>query len=154
MDNRLKRVFGSYLLPEAAPSEEHERIKDLLHKWAEQRGYLKTYKRFDTGEIPDVLRTDNDKYLFVGDAKNAKNENTSNSQTIIRIFGYIKRFASLLGNPYSGGIIAIATNTNEAANEWVFALNTLCRLAEIQSNGYPPNFQVEKIDNRFDCKRL
>lgn len=149
MDRELKKILRAYqeVLAEGGPSPEHERLKTALDRWAEENGFPKSYKRFTSGEEPDVLRaTPDDKYLFVGDAKHADNEDPDNSQTLERIERYIKKFASLLGKPYDGGRIAIATNSESAAVEWVKALNFMCKRAGISANGNPPDFQVTKVD--------
>jgi len=69
---------------------------------------------------PDVLQgTDDDSLLFVGDGKDSANEDSSNSETLKRIQGYCQEFANHLGaNGYKGGILAIATNSAEAATGW------------------------------------
>jgi hypothetical protein len=103
----------------AGPGPEHERLKGELAAWANVRGYAKVYSEFRSGNKPDVLRgTPNDKYLFVGDAKDATNETAENTDTVARISGYFRDFAILLGDPgYRGGLLAIATNCVASARE-------------------------------------
>jgi hypothetical protein len=127
-----------------APGSEHERLKSELAQWAQSKSYTKVFSRFQNGGEPDVLRaTPDNAYLFVGDAKDAKNETPDNSETLQRIWNYVQEFTRLLGNPsYKGGYIAVATNSAQAAASWVIALNALARLAGItdgQGNG--PTFK-------------
>ncbi len=90
---------------------------------------------------------DKTKRLFIGDAKNAKNEKPSNEKTVKRIDKYIQKFAKLLKTPrVDGGTIAIATNDAQAAEEWVVTLQELCIKAGINgTNSVQPKFTVEKF---------
>ena len=128
-----------------APGEEHERLRSELTNWAIAKKYTNEYTQLKSGAKPDVLRgTEDSKYLFIGDAKDSANEDSTNGETLKRIQGYFQEFANLLGeNGYKGGILAIATNLAEAAASWVPALNTLARTAGITSKeGGQPNFIV------------
>jgi hypothetical protein len=79
-----------------------------------------------------------------GDAKDSENEDATNGETLKRIQGYFQEFAARLGGSvYKGGILAIATNSAEAAADWVPALNTLACTAGITGKGgVQPNFKV------------
>lgn len=99
------------------------------------------------GKKPDVLGgMESEDYLFVGDAKDFENEDSSNSPTVQRIQGYFFEFAGLLGNlGYKGGILAIAANSSEAASDWVVTLNALANAAGIRSsNGEDSNFTISE----------
>lgn len=101
--------------------------------------------QFTSGARPDVLRRkSDDEFLFVGDAKDAENEDATNGETLKRIQGYFQEFAVLLGkNEHKGGILAIATNSAKAAADWVPALNTLASTVGISGKGREqPNFKV------------
>ena len=95
---------------------------------------------------PDALFADpSGNYLLVGDAKNADNETTSNSATLKRILNYFQWFHQLLGNPYVGGRLALATNTAEDAEKWVMMLNVLAETVGISASLPPksPNFRAQ-----------
>jgi hypothetical protein len=145
MSAKWDKIIARLLVEAGAPGEEHERLKSDLAEWAESQGYSKVYSSFKSGSRPDVLRaTGNDHYLFVGDAKDAENETPEVEETLQRVEAYVKEFASLLGGGgYAGGIIAIATNDEGAAEDWVDELNALARLAGITgSEGQQPSFSV------------
>ncbi len=112
-------------------------------------GFSKAYSGFQNGNRPDVLRgTPDDRYLFVGDAKDSEHETVDNGETVARIASYIRDFAEHLGNPgYRGGYIAIVTDSLAAAHAWVPALNLLARAACITagSDHRAPNFQVHEL---------
>jgi hypothetical protein len=143
--------FAARMLREAgAPGPEHERLKKSLHLWAKEKKYVTMYSELPNGSRPDVLRTTKDKeYLFVGDAKDAANETPDNKDTLVRLAIYIDEFSSILGNSgYKGGIIAIATNNADIAEQWIPALNTLaCKASLTGPNGARPAFKTIKLKN-------
>ncbi|MDX9976369.1 MAG: hypothetical protein RBU21_25565 [FCB group bacterium] len=146
--DQLRKIVAHILKEAKAPGTTHERLRSELAAWAEKQGYLRVYQHFANGAIPDVLRsTQDDSHLFVGDAKDASNETPDNAETLQRIWTYVKEFAGLLGDPrYKGGTIAIATNSAQAASQWVLALNLLARMAKITGpNGSAPAFRIEEI---------
>lgn len=146
------RKFIEAMLRESAVSNEHDRLQADLNEWAQSRQYPTTYSSLPSGREPDVLRYHTEsKMLFIGDAKNAENETPSNSETVRRISGYIQEFADLLKGPsVRGGIIAIATNDANAAQEWATTLKVLCVRACITGStaNSPPAFTVNKIQNK------
>lgn len=146
MSQEYDKIIARILREAGGPGAEHERLRGELAAWANARGYTKLYSEFESGSKPDVLRgTPDDKYLFVGDAKDSANETAENTETMARIAGYIREFARHLGDTgYRGGLLAIATNSAAAAAAWVPTLNILARAAGITAGAVrtPPNFQV------------
>ncbi len=145
-EDLLKRYLR--IIHEAgAPGVEHERLKRELRAWAIAEGFDTEYDRLPSGSIPDVLRGQKaGPFLFCGDAKDSANETIENSETLKRIGGYFDEFASLLGDDggFKGGILAIATNSEEEADNWVGALNVLAKRAGMTGNGKPPSFRVSE----------
>jgi hypothetical protein len=120
---------------------EHKRLQSELEKWARNIGYNKDGPRFK-GRIPDVVLTnqDGDK-LFVGDAKDAKNETVNNEEAVSRIKGYMEEFLRFIKNgEYKEGIFAITTNDQDAAKKWCIFLNEISR-----DEGM--NFEIEKKEH-------
>jgi hypothetical protein len=144
-DNELKTLIARLLRESGAAGEEHERLKKELDQWAVLQGYSKAYRALPDGGEPDVLRVNPSKVLlFLGDAKDAENETSSRRDTLLRIQGYLGEYAALL-ETFKGGVIAIATNNEDAANNWVGALNLLTKAAGIVgSDNAPPRFRVEQ----------
>jgi len=109
-------------LNEGAPGPEHERLKDELKEWAKEKGFAESDQKLSNNSMPDVLMIiPDEKFLFIGDAKDSKTENSKNKKTLERINKYIKEFQKLL-NEYSGGYIAIATNDCDEAKKWINVL--------------------------------
>lgn len=131
------------------PGDEHERLEKALDDWAKVLGFSVGYDSLPSGLRPDVLKSTWDKkHIFVGDAKDAKNETVHNQDTLSRISNYILEYAALLTpNRYAGGIFAIATNSAEAAAEWGMTLNIMTNIAKISGGqGLPPDYKVIEID--------
>ena len=144
--DRFEKMVSRLLRKAGAPGAEHERLQAELAEWAASMNYKEEYAQFTSGARPDVLRrTSDNEFLFVGDAKDSENEDATNGETLKRIQGYFQEFAARLGgNGYKGGVLAIATNSAEAAADWVPALNTLARTAGITGKGgVQPNFKVK-----------
>lgn len=146
-NDELKTLIARLLREASGPRGEHERLRRRLDVWAKERGYAKVYKALPGGGEPDVLRVDEaDNLLFVGDAKDAENETSDRQDTLLRIQGYLNEFADLLST-FRGGIIAIATNEEDAAQDWASTLNLSARFAGIVGpKGARPSFKVEKVD--------
>ncbi len=143
--DRFEKMVSRVLREAGAPGAEHERLLAELAEWAASMNYSEESVQFTSGARPDVLRrTSDNEFLFVGDAKDAENEDATNGETLTRIQGYFQEFAALLGkNAHKGGILAIATNSAAAAADWVPALNTLASTAGISGKGGgQPNFTV------------
>lgn len=144
--DRFEKMVRRILREAGSPGAEHERLLAELAEWAASMGHSEESVQFTSGARPDVLRrTSDNEFLFVGDAKDAENEDATNGETLKRIQGYLQEFAALLGkNAHKGGILAIATNSATAAADWVPALNTLARTAGITGKGGElPNFKVK-----------
>jgi hypothetical protein len=143
--DRFEKMVSRLVREAGAPGAEHERLLAELAVWAASMNYKVENAQFTSGARPDVLRrTSDNEFLFVGDAKDAENEDATNGDTLKRIQGYFREFAARLGETaHKGGILAIATNSAEAAADWVPALNTLACTAGITGKGgVQPNFKV------------
>ncbi|MEK8019164.1 MAG: hypothetical protein VSS75_020020 [Candidatus Parabeggiatoa sp.] len=147
-DERIRQI---YKIPESRKVEsEHKRLQEDLKNWAIKRGYPSPDELPD-GSKPDVIRSDENESLFIGDAKDATNETPSNTKTVKRIKNYIQQFALLLDKKKRrAGIIAIATNNEQAAKNWVTTLNTLCIEAGITDprTNSEPNFDITKLQKK------
>lgn len=150
---QVSRAFAELL--KQAESDEHIRLKQALAEWFkanfEQGNSLESIPEL-SGIKPDVLLWSRQgQYLLLGDAKNASNETPANRETLIRIKNYMEVFAECChinnAQRLSGGILAIATNSKEAATGWIYALNQLANLAGLtDGDGGLPNFQVAQHD--------
>ena len=144
MDKYSKMV--KVILEKIAESDEHKRLKVVLDAWARKKGYANIWPTLPNGQKPDVLRTKG-AFVFIGDAKNGENEGPHNAQTVSRLHGYVREFRALLAT-YKGGVIAVATNDETWAKQWVICLNVLAISEQlIDENENIPNFRVEKIDD-------
>ena len=126
---------------------EHKRLQEDLKNWAIECGYPNSRQELPDGSKPDVLRYDSkNKMCFIGDAKDATNETPSNTETVKRIKNYIQQFAVLLDEQkIHDGNIAIATNDEQAAKDWVIALKYFCDQVGItDANSAQPNVAVKK----------
>lgn len=103
---------------------------------------------FPDGTKPDVLMANlEDNFLFCGDAKDADNETVDNMDTVERIGGYFRVYASLLRYEFKGGHLAIATNSKKEAKRWIPKLNVLAKAATIKGeNGASPDFKAIEIN--------
>lgn len=109
-----------------AISDEHNRLQGDLDAWASAKGFSMAHPSLPSGKRPDVLRTDSKKtFLFIGDAKNPENETSQNSETCSRLDNYFKEFAEFLSAGWLGGNLAVATNSESEARNWVSVLNVL-----------------------------
>jgi hypothetical protein len=109
------------------------------------------YKALPSGGEPDVLRFQADRRaLFVGDAKRSASEGPATTETLRRLSGYLHDFADLLGGQQvRGGVIAIATDDEDAAQRWVNSLTVLTVRAGIEGpDGSAPAFAVERVNKR------
>lgn len=132
-------------LNEDNSGQEHERIKKILNAWAVLKGYSQKCKI--TNLQPDVLRiqvNDEKRYLFIGDAKDSKNETSTTKETTERISNYFQRFYSYLQKKsIENGILALATNSELEANNWIPVLNKIASGVGLTD----PAFEKQKLDN-------
>lgn len=143
--DRVSRLRLAQILREAE-SREHRRIQNLLENHATSLGY-EAPASLANGLRPDVLRLDGD-YLFLADAKVAENETASRADSAIRISQYVFIYASLIKvGAIRGGVIGVATNDLDAANEWAQRLEDFCRENDLSdADGVGPSFSVEALD--------
>jgi hypothetical protein len=145
-----KSQFREWLIKEAE-SNEHRRLKERLGQWAVSKGYSEAQIAFESGVEPDVLRLNAEgPLLFVGDAKNFATEPASRLATRRRLAQYFRKFAGALeAKIIKGGTLAVATNSEKGAQEWVAELNAMAFDHGLTNaeNG-PPSFNIDKIDDR------
>jgi len=137
--------MSNYLYQQAgSPGPEHQRLRRELSTWAETRGYKRPYAKLTDEVIPDVVKGDEvNRFLFVGDAKDAANETSEKEDTVSRLEKYFREFAKLLGQNWKGGTLAVATNDKEAAVSWTRVLNDVAVAAGLSATGGArPNFTV------------
>jgi hypothetical protein len=80
--DRFEKMVSRLLREAGAPGAEHERLLAELAEWAASMNYKEEYAQFTSGVLPDVLRgTSDNEFLFVGDAKDAENEDATNGET-------------------------------------------------------------------------
>jgi hypothetical protein len=131
MNNNLLRLL------QTKNQSEHERLKKELESWAIWGHCNTKYSNFKDGSIPDVLRANiSQEILFVGDAKDARNETVDKKSTTERIRKYFCNtnyvlslsplFSALQSQPhFSKLFFALATNDYEAANNWIIELEKI-----------------------------
>ena len=87
--DRFEKMVSRLLREAGAPGAEHERLLAELAEWAASMNYKEEYTQFTSGTLPDVLRrTSDNEFLFVGDAKDAENEDATNGETLKRVQGH------------------------------------------------------------------
>jgi len=136
-------------LTDLLEGKEHTSLEKELKRIAVSMGYRFKYRGFPRNCNPDVLMTNLlikslNRKLFLGDAKDADNERPSHKKTASGIRKYIKEFVEHLDDGLIyGGIIAIATNDEEAAEEWRKWLDEECEQCGLKN----PSFTVRKQNN-------
>lgn len=144
---RLHRLAA--ILREATPGPEHNRLQDELGEWAHRAGYVRDlHTSLPKGGRPDVFRyIEEQRFLFIGDAKDSSNETSFSYKTYMRISGYLEDFADFVAEgDIAGGRFTIATDNWEDAKAWANRLNLLAAdLGLSDGAGAPPSFQVDQI---------
>lgn len=148
----VRRARLAQLIKEAAESLIHKDLVEKLRQFAEGRAFGQMVRALPSGKRPDCLALkttkDGPAKVFIGDAKVAENERPSHEASFDRINNYIEEFASLLADEsIDGGIIAIATDREDAAREWAGALEKMCHdagIVDFAKNG--PSFRVVEFD--------
>ena len=160
MDDSLRRrilkVAGvlrdAAMLKEAITRTHHELQAAMLDR-ALLHGFDEEVKHKDLR--PDVFRSKDrggvTPLWWVGDAKVADNERPSHTETATRIRSYLELFQSALADrTIVGGIIAIATDEESAAQEWRAFLNSECRRLDLTTaDGAKPAFTVDGLGEHF-----
>lgn len=116
-------------LAEATISRTHQRIEKQLIEYANNH-YYTTSITPPKGIDPDVLRlkiSGDEKYIFIGDAKNSEHETANNTKSFERIKKYYHLFTGCLEDSFAGGSFVIGTDTEEAARGWATELNQLMK---------------------------
>jgi hypothetical protein len=148
----LKIVTG-FLVKEAV-SKEHERIRMELDNFAEARGFTTRLDKLPNGLRPDVLRLSGgagSTLLFLGDAKVPENENPERFERLLRVSRYLDAFARYLGEKrIVGGFLAIATNSEDSATQWVMPLTEAAvERGLTTAGGDAPSFRVMQAGNAW-----
>jgi hypothetical protein len=144
----LLRMRLNRLLVEAE-SDLHKRLVSSLKGFARGNGFEKELSQFESGLRPDGLfLTGDETLLFVGDAKVAENEPSTNAASLRRVFGYVREFAELVGDhQIEGGMLAVITDERPAAEGWGRSLEYLAsEVGLTDRSGKPPHFRIRSVD--------
>ena len=107
---------------------EHKRLQALLATWAKKNKYQKPCKLSDE-LIPDVcFMNEKGTVLFIGDAKDSKQETPSNQKSCERIKNYLDSLSNYVTlRKVKSGFLIVATNTKEAAVDWEKWFHKACK---------------------------
>ncbi|MFA7359494.1 MAG: hypothetical protein WC139_00510 [Candidatus Kapaibacterium sp.] len=145
-----KRVARILKLLKEAESKAHKDLSVELLEYAKGLGFTDAIDTLPSGLNPDVLQFNSkEKYLFLGDAKNSDNEAPNVSATYDRINKYINEFSDLLAKGViKGGLIVIATDNEEIANDWKNSLNVMAMINDLlDSKGFFAKAEIERIND-------
>lgn len=124
--DELEKLAAQFL-KEAGEGPVHRRLRESLEAFAGRLGMERVLGQLD-GNIPDVYRVTWTKPVIalVADAKDSENQRLSDSEEQIRT--YCTSIATRVkGAVFKNAILVIATDSRDAATEWV---NGLARLAK------------------------
>lgn len=139
---------------------EMERLRRLLHQFAERRGFAQRFDELSDSSRPDVVRVDRERrprQVFVGNAWIADVAGQATCVTMDEIRCQMRDFRKCV-NWGVGGMFAIATNNLGVALDWVAVLNTMAE-SEGLSDADIPSFSVNRISRnawlvaseQFEC---
>lgn len=123
----LRNFLDKRIINCSAPGPIHESVRETLTAYAKHNGYSEA-PIFDLPDCkPDVFLASSDyDSIFVGDAKDSKNETAGNTQTLERIKKYISTVKkSLKKKEYEYIQFAIGTDDEDAIDEWTETLQDL-----------------------------
>lgn len=120
---------------------EHDRLVRELGNHAVSTGF-NILGSPPKGMDPDILLLSNNGCQFIGDAKDSANESPKNKETVARIRKYITDMSEdMISGEIPGGVIAICTNSLDAAYDWQLWLEDAC----FDYGIYWPNFRVKML---------
>ena len=111
----------------SAPGPVHESLRKTLIQYANKKNFTLD-PSFELPDCqPDVFfESSQDNAVFVGDAKDSRNETVGNNQTLERIKKYIAAVKDcLIAKQCKYVRFAIATNDKKAVDEWAKTLQAL-----------------------------
>lgn len=157
--NRL-RFDRPLRMPKADWRFEIERLRRLLHQYAERCGFAQRFDELSDNSRPDVVRVDRERrprMVFVGNASIADVAGDAMCVTTDGIRCHMRDFRKCVSWGV-GGMFAVATNNLGAALGWVAVLNTMAE-TEGLSDADTPCFGIKWISRnawlvaweRFEC---
>lgn len=126
----------------------HKELRERMEQFANDKGFTLQVEDFPNDQYPDIFRSnDNGVWIFIGEAKDSKNELPTHSAVVDQLKEYIEGFKYHLGREYRGGILAVATDDEIAAKEWKLVMDALTKDAGlVDKDGKEPNFTIKKLD--------
>ena|SRR5487761_216418 len=143
--NRL-RFDHTARMPKTDWQFETERLRGLLHQYAERRGFAERFDELSHNSRPDVVRVDRERRprkVFVGNAWIANLAGHATCVTTDEIRCHMRDFRQCV-NWGVGGLFAIATNSLGAGLDWVAVLNAMAQ-REGLTDADLPSFRIKRI---------
>jgi hypothetical protein len=143
--NRL-RFDCPVRMPKADWRFEMERLRRLLHQYAERRGFAQRFDELSDNSRPDVVRVDRERRprkVFVGNAWIANVAGHATCVTTDEIRCHMRDFRKCV-NWGVGGMFAVAANNLGGALHWVAVLNTMAEREGLSDAGVP-SFRMKRI---------
>ena len=132
----------------SAPGPVHESLRKTLIQYANKKNFTLD-PSFELPDCqPDVFfESSQDNAVFVGDAKDSRNETVGNNQTLERIKKYIAAMKDcLIAKQCKYVRFAIATNDEKAVDEWTESLEKLFE----ESGFMDSNSSVVSFAKKYD----
>ncbi|HQU42737.1 MAG TPA: hypothetical protein PK867_07990 [Pirellulales bacterium] len=143
--NRL-RFDCAARMPKADWRFETERLRRLLHQYAERRGFAERFDELSHHSRPDVVRVDRERRprkVFVGNAWTADLAGHAAGVTTDEIRCHMRDFRKCVSWGV-GGLFAIATNSLGAGLDWVAVLDAMAQ-REGLTGADVPSFRIKRI---------
>lgn len=148
--------------PKADWRSEIERLRCVLHQYAERRGFAQRFDELSNKSRPDVVRVDRERrprMVFVGNASIANVAGDATCVTTDDIRCHMRDFCKCVSWGV-GGMFAVATNNLGVALGWVAVLNKMAE-TEGLSNADIPRFGIKWLSRNawlvawewFECAR-
>jgi hypothetical protein len=141
--NRL-RFDCAARMPKADWRFELERLRGLLHQYAERRGFAQQFDELSDNSRPDVVRVDRERRprkVFVGNAWIANPAGDATCVTADEIRCHLRDFRQCVSWGV-GGLFTIATNRLGAALDWVAVANTMAQTEGLTDTD---RFRIKRI---------
>lgn len=130
----------------------HSRLINELINLANNNGYINVYEGITDDEKPDVLLSNEEKYLFYGDAKLCENGSKTRKEVVEHVSCQINRFFQhIQENLLFGGVIAIYIGGIIKGKEWDSMLRQACEkwmcksLIIAPTNSHLHNFNIATV---------
>lgn len=133
-------------VPKADWRFEMERLRGLLHQYAEHRGFAQRFDELSDHSRPDVVCVDRERRprkVFVGNAWLANLAGHETCITADELRCHMRDFRKCVSWGV-GGLFAVATNNLGAALDWTVMLNTMAEREGLGDSGVP-GFRIKRI---------